>query len=89
MDNNEEKLPPELREKLLEVELAAEAEERKLYPRFDKQKALIVGLFSLGMGFTLGIAMRTGLIKSLIFGVFCGLVGSITGACQRPPKKQS
>jgi hypothetical protein len=41
------------------------------------------------MGFTLGIAMQTGLIKSLIFGVFCGLVGSITGACQKPPKKQS
>ena len=86
----EEKLPPELREKLLEVELAAEAEAEELkQARFDKQKALIVGLFSLGMGFTLGIAMQTGLIKSLIFGVFCGLVGSITGACQRPPKKQS
>lgn len=88
MDNNEEKLPPELREKLLEVELAAEAEERKLV-RFDKQKALLIGLFSLGLGFTLGIAMRAGLAKALIFGVFCGLVGFVTGGFQRPPKKKS
>ncbi len=84
----EEKLPPELREKLLEVELAAEAEERKL-ARFDKQKAILIGLFSLGLGFTLGIAMRAGLIKALIFGAFCGLVGFITGGFQRPAKKRS
>ena len=88
MEEQEEKLLPELREKLIEVELAAEAEERKL-AHFDRHKAVLVGAFSLGLGFTLGIAMRAGLAKALIFGVFCGLVGFVTGGFQRPPKKKS
>ena len=87
MEEQEEKLSPELREKLLEVELAAETEARKL-PRFDKQKALLIGLFSLGLGFTLGIALRAGVVKALVFGIFTGLVGFATGGFQRPLKKK-
>lgn len=86
MENQEEKLPPELKEKLLEVELAAEENERK-NPRFDTKKAATIGLLSFGMGFTLGIGLRGGVVNSLIFAIFSGACGFLCGGCQRPKKK--
>ncbi|MBE6356275.1 MAG: hypothetical protein E7058_04080 [Lentisphaerae bacterium] len=83
---DEEKLSPELKEKLLEVELEAARDDHSL-PRFDKDKAILVGLFCFGLAFTLGIAMRTGAVKSLIFGVIVGGIGFATAGFQRPKKK--
>ena len=86
MDDQHEKLPAELREKLLEVELAAEAEERKL-AHFDRSKATVVGLTCLGLGFTLGIALRQGVLPSVGFGVFMGLAGFVTAGFQKAKKQ--
>jgi hypothetical protein len=79
-------LPEYLQEQLDEVEEKAAVEERK-NPRFDRQKGALIGLFCVGFGLTLGIAMRAGLRNALIFAVFTGLVGFVTGGCQRPKKR--
>lgn len=86
MEEHEEKLAPELKEKLLEVELEAEKTDTSL-PRFDKDKAILVGLVCFGLAFTLGIAMRSGMFKALIFGVIVGGIGFATAGFQRPKKK--
>ncbi|MBR7130627.1 MAG: hypothetical protein IKC82_01380 [Lentisphaeria bacterium] len=88
MENQEEKLPPELREKLLEVEHAAEENERRnLAARFDKEKALPVGACCCGLAFTLGIALRAGVLQSAIFAVLVGLFGYVTAGFQRLKNK--
>ena len=79
-------LPEYLQEQLDEVEKKAAEEERK-NPRFDRQKGALIGLFCAGFGLTLGIAMRAGLRNALIFAVFTGLVGFVTGGCNRPKKR--
>ena len=79
-------IPEELQAKLDEIELNAEDEAKKL-PRFDMQKALLTGVCCLGLGFTFGIAMRIPVATSGAFGILIGLVGFVTGGCQRPKKK--
>lgn len=86
MEEHEEKLAPELKEKLLEVELEAEKNDMTI-PRFDKDKAILVGLVCLGLAFTFGIAMRYGTLKSLIFGVIAGGIGFASAGFQRPKQK--
>ncbi len=76
----------ELQAKLDEVEINAENEANKL-PRFDMQKALLTGACCLGLGFTFGIGMRISVSTSAAFGIILGLVGFVTGGCQRPKKK--
>ena len=69
--------------KLLEVEENAAKESR-----FDTQRGIYIGAICLGMFFTFGIAFRGGLLPSLIFGIFGGIVGFFSGAVKRPEKKK-
>ena len=85
MEEKDTKLPEYLQQQLDEVEENAAAEERK-NTRFDRSKGALIGLFCAGFGLTLGVAMRAGLRNALIFAVFTGLVGFVTGGCQRPKK---
>lgn len=84
--DEQEKLPPELKEKLLEVELEAEKEANK-YPRFDKDKAVLIGLLCLGLAFTLGIAMRVNVFHSIVFALIVGGIAFATAGFQRPKKR--
>ena len=85
MNDQEEKLPPHLQMQLDEVEEKVNEEEKK-NPRFDRNKALMIGLLCAGLGLTLGIAMRSGLKNSLFFGAFTGLAGFVTGGYQKAKK---
>lgn len=88
MENQEEKLSPALREKLLEVEIAAEREEKKnALARFDRDKAMLTGAVCCGLAFTLGIALRSGVIQSAVFGLLVGAFGYVTAGFQRLKKK--
>lgn len=86
MNDENTPIPEELQAKLDEVEINAENEAGKL-PRFDIQKALLTGVCCLGLGFTFGIGMRIPVATSAAFGIIIGLVGFVTGGCQRPKKK--
>ena len=86
MDKNDTPIPEDLQSKLDEVEINAEIEEKKL-PRFDFQKAILIGLCCLGLSFTFAIAMRMPVTTAGSFGILIGLVGFITGGCQRPKKR--
>ncbi|MBO5668220.1 MAG: hypothetical protein J6S43_03755 [Lentisphaeria bacterium] len=86
MSEHDEQLSPELQAKLDEVEFNAAEEESKL-PRFDKDKATLVGLVCFGLALTLGISSRAGVITALVFGVLVGLAGFATAGFQRPKKK--
>ena len=79
-------LPPELQEKLDEVEKTADRAEAE-NSRFDGAKARLVGILCFGLALTLGIALRQGLLKSLMFGAFMALVGFVTAGFQRPKRK--
>ena len=82
-----EKLPPELKLKLLEVEIAAEAEERKnIFLRFNKAKALPIGAACAIISFIIGMLLRSGTLNSLIFAMLMCVFGCITAGFQRVKK---
>lgn len=88
MENNEEKLSPELKEKLLEVELAADAEEQKNnFARFDISKGTLTAALCAGLSLTLGVALQAGLFNSVMFSLLMAAVGFICAGYQRPNKK--
>ena len=79
---DEEKLDPQLQRKLDEVEREA-AKER----RFDGKRGIYLGLICFGLFFTSGVGLRAPAVNALAFGVIGGVVGFLSGACQRPPKQ--
>lgn len=83
MDEENKELSAELRMKLLEVE-----EEAKKNSRFNIERGVTIGIISLGLFLAFGLIFRGGILNSLIFAVFGGIVGFFSGAVQRPPKKQ-
>lgn len=88
-DQNQDlgKLPPELRAKLLEVEIAAEAEERNnTYLRFNKVKGFAIGGACAILAFTIGILLRSTMANALIFALLMGVFGFLTAAFQRVKK---
>ena len=83
MDEENKELSAELKLKLLEVE-----EQAKKESRFDVSKGIPIGIISMGLFFAFGIAFKGGLLNSLIFAILGGIVGFLSGATKRPPKKQ-
>jgi len=83
MDNENKELSAELRMKLLEVEEQAAKESR-----FDKQKGLYMAIISMGLFFAFGLIFGGGILKSLIFGIFGGIVGFFAGAVKPPVAKR-
>lgn len=81
MDN--ENISPELQEKLDNVEKSAENNRSS---RFNWNKGMTIGLLTLGLFFTFGIAMRAGFFNAAGFGIVGGIVGFCCGICQRPVK---
>ena len=49
---------------------------------------MTIGIISLGLFLAFGLIFRGGILNSLLFSVFGGIVGFFSGAVQRPPKKQ-
>ena len=86
MDKNDTELSAELQMKLDEVERNAANEEAK-QPRFDLAKAKMVAVLCFGLAFTLGVALRKGVVNSLIFGIFLGIVGFVTAGFQKGKNK--
>ena len=80
---DEEKLDPELQTKLDEVERQAEKDRR-----FDPKKGVIMGIICFGLFFTAGIGLRASLPQALGFGVIGGIVGFVSGLCQRPSRQK-
>ena len=79
---DEEKLDPQLQMQLDEGEEKAARESR-----FDPKKGLSMGLICFGLFFTAGVGLRATLPQALGFGVIGGIVGFVSGFCQRPPKR--
>ena len=78
-----EKLDPQLQAQLDEVEKQAEKERR-----FDPKKGVVMGIICFGLFFTAGIGLRASLPQSLGFGLVGGIVGFVSGWCQRPTRRK-
>lgn len=85
MQDSDTQLPPELQQKLDEVEQAAEKAEKST-TRFDFAKARLVAVLCFGLAFTLGVALRQGIWNSLFFGFFLGAAGFVTAGFQKARK---
>ena len=80
---DEEKLDPELQTRLDEVEKQAEKDKR-----FDPKKGVLMGFICFGLFFTAGVGLRASLPQSLGFGLIGGIVGFVSGLCQRPSRQK-
>ncbi len=80
---DEEKLDPELQAQLDEVERQAEKDKR-----FDSKKGVLMGFICFGLFFTAGVGLRASLPQSLGFGLIGGIVGFVSGLCQRPSRQK-